>query len=237
MQKQIKMLVGSHNFGINDAHSDKDYVVFVTPEKEDLYRGTRTNFTKKENGIEIQYLDYRYFVGSIFKPNFGVFLTLFSKDIESLKYPDSRSFEKWIEKREEMAFSGRGKIYSSAKGVFIDNMKKLDSYTKTSEWRKDAFGYNTKTAGYAMLALRVLSRYIDNNFKSFYDAIHLDKKTASEIIAIKNGKYTKEDFIEFAYKEYDAFKNKYDESMKKIKAPNLADLQASLDKDFINLIF
>lgn len=180
----FKALVGSHNYNLNTARSDKDYKIFFYPNFEDLYQGGQ--FSKAIVGVEedVEYHDIRKLSSLLYKSNVNFMEVLFSEEYEVY---DHELFEEIIILREDIARMNLPYLYDACMGMCQQKSKEFyrDSEKETLE----------KTCKHAMSAYRILDfleRYQDNSFRSFKKAIYYDFAdiTRGQLLDIRKGNYT-----------------------------------------------
>lgn len=75
----MKYLLGSHFWGMNIEESDKDYLEFVLPTKEDLFWGKfKSTCTKDENGNDVNIKDIRLMLKELKKGSLRIFEMMYA---------------------------------------------------------------------------------------------------------------------------------------------------------------
>ena len=185
----LKALVGSHNYGINDENSDRDYKYFVFPSWEDIYTGKK--FTASHNSETEDYTvhDIRELAKFLCKANINFLEVLFSTELTG----DQRILDLFVPLREMFICMNYTAFYKGCLGTFDNKMAK---------WRKGrryavAGGlgdhFEWKEASNACRALVTLGRYLFK-YKTFEKAFRKDTdvdldEEFKELKRIRNGEW------------------------------------------------
>lgn len=172
----VKALVGSHNYNLNTASSDKDFKYFVMPFFEDLYRGTFYSKAEHGDGFDSDIHDIRKLPELIWKANINFVEVLFSKD---LTYEGGLSFV--FENSERWATMNLPAFKNATYGTHLMKMKKLHDK------------YDAKSASHALRCLYVLSQYVA--CESMAHALWFTGEKKDILLAVKNSELTECEFL------------------------------------------
>lgn len=179
----FKALVGSYNYNLNTAQSDKDYKIFFYPSFDDLYQGGQYSQAIVSDDEDVEYHDIRKLPSLLYKSNVNFMEVLFS---EEYAIYDEELFSVLFALRDEIANINLPYLYDACFGMFIQKMK---------EFKRDmGKGLGLKTCKHAMSAYRILDflmRFQKNSFSSFKQAIQYDFGDLIRVLLldIRNGKY------------------------------------------------
>lgn len=200
--------VGSYNFGLNDEMSDLDIRYYTMPTLQDLIgKRKRRNLYVIDN-CDTQVQDIRRFPYMVRMGDLNMISVLFADE----KYinPKYEAFAgELMSRREEIAEEAHSSIFAWGHAMFEKKMGQLTTY-KATETMYMGIGYNTKNACQALYHIKLVGKYMYNlNY-------HVDKPLESaldcsdireEVLAVKHGKYTLEEFKKMAEQEYNLFAN------------------------------
>ena len=199
----FKALVGSHNYNLNTAESDKDYKVFVLPTFEDLYNQKMyANQTVGETE-DIHIHDIRKFPSLLYKANINFLEVLFSNEI-TISSDLSRTQETLINlifnRKNDIAVMNLPHLFNSCGGMHLNKMKMLYKGTEGTQHLVDAFGYDTKQALHAYRVLNFICKFAESDFKDFEGAMTYSDEERKFMLDIKGGFFnaqTYENFVTF----------------------------------------
>jgi len=192
----MKALVGSHNYGLANKDSDRDYKVFVAPTFEELYKGKY--FSKdiitatEDNSIH----DIRKLPELFFKSNLNYLETLASNDL--FIADDNEELREIYGLRKEIFKMNLPKLFNSCFGMYKQKMMLLNKGTEGTQHLVDLFGYDTKQATHAHRQERFLVDFEATNFEDFEGAIRFAGKELELMEAIRHGRIEQETFELFA---------------------------------------
>lgn len=196
-------LVGSHNYGLNTSESDKDYKVFVAPTFDDLYFNSQ--FSKAYIGDVADYdiHDIRKVSSLWWKANVNFIEVLFSNEFVINHELDSKTkslIEEILYIKDDIARMNLPYLYDACIGMHITKKKLIDKGTEGTQHLVEKYGFDTKQAMHSIRILYVLSRFAYNGFTDFKEAIWFGNEIATKhwLLDIKNGRFTKEQYLEIA---------------------------------------
>lgn len=192
-------IVGSFNYGLDDTLSDTDIRYYVMPTLDDLLRSRKRRRIFLDGESDVQVHDIRRFPYFLNMGDLNQISVLFSPRLYIGESYTGLSHV-LLERREEIAASVSSNIYSWGKSMFEKKMGQLDSF-KLNEIVYQKNEYNTKAAAQAIYHIKMIEKYlynleydVENPLKKALDC----KDIREEILAIKNGKYTREEFLKMA---------------------------------------
>lgn len=198
----LKVLVGSHNYNLNEEDSDKDYKLFVMPTFEDLYHGKQYSKQHVGEAEDWDIHDIRKLPNLIWKANLNFLEVLYSKDTQILTAnPKVYQGVSWIlDKRDELVKMNLPYLYSACIGMFYNKMKYIEQNkaTEGTQHLFDKWGYDTKQALHAYRILDFLERFYQTDFSNFQKAMWYEGQARNALLEFKHGKYKKDYFIELA---------------------------------------
>lgn len=111
----MKYLLGSHFWGMNIEDSDKDYLEFVLPTKEDLFWGKfKSTCTKDENGNDVNIKDIRLILKELKKGSLRMFEMMYAPVVDY--HEENNLILKTIEKYLQ---SNRDKLFEELRIEFM----------------------------------------------------------------------------------------------------------------------
>ena len=187
----IKALFGSHNYNLNTPESDKDYKIFLVPNLNDLYDKVELNEDHLSKEEDYSVHDIRKFGRILFKSNISFTEILFSKELMI-----DGELKELVERREDLARMNLPYMWNSCTGGCFQRMSRLNKTTDGTRHLVEKHGFNTKEAMHAFRILDFLERYRASEFNDFSAAIWYEdtERTKAEILGIKNGMYTEQEF-------------------------------------------
>lgn len=208
MNRQIafKALVGSHNYNLNTPESDKDYKVFVIPTFDDLYHNKQYSNSVIGEEADYDYHDIRKLVNLFWKSNVNFIEVLYSKDI-------ILSGESWIdgyiksifEQKESLVRMNLPYLYRACKGMYFNKIKYLDKGTEGTKHLVEKYGYDTKQALHAFRILDFIERFAETDFNDFQYAMTYNDNERDNMLVIKDGLYSRNEYIEMVNNQFDRF--------------------------------
>lgn len=209
----FQALVGSHNYNLNDEHSDLDYKIFTLPTFDDLYH--RNQYAKAEVGITADYdvHDIRKLVDLVWKSNINFVEVLFSKnvmmDIINLKKETHFLLKELFGLRDEIAVMNLPYLYNACIGMYYSKMKLLHKGTAGTQHLVDKYGWDTKQGMHAYRCLDFLDRFAENNFTSFKDAMYYNDDERDVLLKIKYGEVSLPQFEEIVHNKLQTLEEFY----------------------------
>jgi predicted nucleotidyltransferase len=178
---------GSHCYGTNVADSDEDFKgICMAPRI--LRNGFLGKFEQAEsNDPDVVIYELRKFYRLAVKCNPNILELLWMDEEYLLKMTPAG---KRLRDRRDMFLSKRA-FYSYA-GYAESQLKRLDGYRNNSTKRKvlrDTFGYDTKFGMHLIRLLRMLVEILEQK------TIIVHRPDAEELVAIRNGAWTKEKLV------------------------------------------
>lgn len=225
----LKARTGSHNYNLATPESDEDYKVFVAPTFEEMYNGKTYAKSIVTDTVDQDIHDIRKLPELLFKSNIAYSEVLFSEKI----YFNAMLTEV-LELRDEIMKINLPQLWKSCGGMFLNRMKKLDKGTDGTQHLVDRYGYNTKEALHMYRTLLIPVEFEANGFKDFESVLRYNDTDRQNMLDIKNGIFTREEFIAFItnYEKY-AFKPLKD---KYCSQPVNHELKARLDEIVMELV-
>lgn len=186
----VEALVGSHNYNLNTASSDKDFKYFVLPTFEDLYHGKFFSSADQSDTLDYSVHDVRQLSSLLWKANVNFVEVLFSKQVE---FDPDLSF--LFDNRERWAKMNLPTFKNATYGMHLQKMKDLHKGTAKTDVLVEKFGYDTKQATHALRCLYVLEKYAET--ESMEKALWFNKgKKRDTLLAVKAGELTEPEFLE-----------------------------------------
>lgn len=198
----LKANTGSWNYNLQTKNSDKDFKVFVAPLFEDLYKGQMYAHSIITDTVDLDIHDIRKLPELLWKSNIAYLELLFSDDIT---FSDDSDFDRILVLKDEISRINLPQLFKSCGGMYLNRMKKLDKATEGTEHLVDKYGYNTKEALHMYRTLDLLVRFKENGFKDFGKALKYDQFEREFMIAILNGRFSREEFVKFVTVYHDTY--------------------------------
>lgn len=222
----LKCLVGQHNYNLNDEYSDKDYKIFVAPTFDDLYFNKIYATSKIGKTEDYDIHDIRKIPQLFWKSNINFIEILFSNEIEMYKnkvmsekdYETQRLLSSIFTQKNDVVKMNLPYFYDGCKGMYFNKLSLLGKGTEGTNHLVEKYGYDTKQAMHAYRLLDFITRFADNNFNNFKQAIEYTNNERNFMLGIKNGQYSIDEFIKVAELKFLEFE-KYDKLYKDQK-PN-----------------
>lgn len=198
--KVLECLVGSHNYNLNTKESDKDYKVFVLPTFDDLYVGNMYSKSIVGETADYDYHDIRKLENLLWKANINFIEILYSNEInyDEKQYPEIAELFSY---RKRLVKMNLPYLYNACKGMCFTKMKQLDKGTEGTKHLVEKFGYDTKQAMNSYRVIDFLERFKNNEFSDFKGAIYYNDTEREFLLSIKNGVYTKSEFMDLINKK------------------------------------
>lgn len=202
-KEAFRALVGSHNYNLNTAGSDKDYKVFVLPTFDDMYENIKYSKSHIGNEVDLDVHDIRKLPNLFFKANTNFLELLFTEELilgTGTHKITQDLIQELYKMRDHIARMNLSNLYSTCIGTFNQRMKNLDKGTSGTKHLVDKFRYDTKEAMHAIRSLNFIKRYADNNFTDFKAALWYDDEDPMRgiLLGIKNGTIPKNRFLQYA---------------------------------------
>lgn len=209
----FQALVGSHNYNLNDESSDIDYKVFTLPTFDDLYYGEQYSKSKVGAMTDYDVHDVRKLTNLLWKSNINFIEVLFTSDFkvnhsELNKSTVSLVYE-LVGMRDSIAKMNLPHLYDACRGMYYNKMKSIHKGTSGTQYLVDKFGWDTKQGLHAYRVLDFLTRFADNQFTSFNQAMYYNETDKQLLMNIKHGKMSFEDFEKLAETKMDTVLTKY----------------------------
>ena len=196
----LKSLFGSHNYNLNDEQSDYDYKYFIFPTFDDLYTGKMFS-TSHIGVIDYDVHDIRKLVDLFWKANINFLEVLYSKEFACVD-----EIKGIIFMRDKIVTMNLPYLYSACKGMHFEKMKNLIKGTEGTKHLVSQYGYDTKQAMHAYRVLDFCIRFAETDFTDFEKALRYTDNEAKELLYIKNGKFSLDDFQYISNGLYEQFK-------------------------------
>ncbi len=186
----LKALVGSHNYNLNTANSDRDYKYFVWPTFDDLYENKMYHKEVVTETEDYTVHDIRKLPMLLWKANLNFIEILYSQELDG----DKELVSYLTVNRLLLATMNLHGLYNAAVGMSFEKEKLM---TKDSPARHEAmerYGYDAKSACHAYRVLDFLSKY--HATKNIQQAFWYDSSSSSNrwfLLDIKAGKFSLED--------------------------------------------
>nr|DAN08616.1 MAG TPA: hypothetical protein [Caudoviricetes sp.] len=192
-------IVGSFTYRLGDTLSDTDIRYYVMPTLDDLLRSRKRRriFLDGENDVQVH--DIRRFPYFLNMGDLNQISVLFSPFLYIGESYIGLS-HLLLERREEIAEAVSSNIYSWGKSMFEKKMGQLDSF-KLNEIVYQRNGYNTKAAAQAIYHIKMIGKYLHNleyNVEKPLENALDCKDIREDILAVKDGKYTRDEFLNIA---------------------------------------
>lgn len=116
----MKYLLGSHFWGMNVEGSDKDYLQFVLPSKQDLFNGVFTSKQAEDDaGNDINIKDVRLILKELRKGSLRIFEMLYSEPIQCDNAMYSEEDNKKLQCILEYAHEYRNELFNELRIEFM----------------------------------------------------------------------------------------------------------------------
>ncbi|MCC3687481.1 nucleotidyltransferase domain-containing protein [Bacillus cereus] len=194
----LEALTGSHNYNLATVGSDKDYKIFTAPTFEDLYTGNRYKKNIITDTVDKDIKDIRQLTDLLWKSNISYLEILFSNSIDAVG-----GLYELLGLKDEIARINLPQLFKSTGGMHNERLKRLEKPTDGTQHLVDMYGYNTKEAMHDFRGMKLLVDFEANGFTGFEEALRYDDSERKTILDIKNGIFTKDEFIEFTTHYHD----------------------------------
>ena len=193
----LKVLVGSHNYGLNTPKSDKDYKIFVLPTFDDLYYGKKTSSStiKDSNNEDYEVKDIRLLLDLLRKANPSYLEILFSVEVK-VDFRFEKIWKFLMQHREEIVQYNKANFFNATWGTICEKAKSLrqKKYTASSKELFDKLGYDPKQMCHFMRLYELLDCYSIG--MCFGDCISLNEVDSHHLLLLKNGESNWSEFYE-----------------------------------------
>lgn len=191
----FRALVGSHNYNLNTAESDRDYKVFVIPTFNDLYSGEKFSKSYVSDTEDYDVHDVRKVSDLWWKSNINFAEILYSEEIiinKNLSRGTKKLVQDIFNMKDRIVTMNLPYLYNACIGMHKNKMSTLEKGTEGTMHLIEQFGWDTKQGLHAYRVLDFLDRFSDNNFTDFKRAIwYCDGSIGKEtLLEIKNGIYS-----------------------------------------------
>jgi len=194
-QKVFFCLVGSYNYNLNDAGSDKDYRIFVLPSFEDLYFHKQYSYSHIGPDMDFTVHDIRKLAALLWRGNLNYLECLFSEEYHIEPGIWAQRMYEIIEHREDLARINLPALWNACQGMFANKFKLLTRATQGTRELVRKFGYDTKQAQHCYRCLDFLERFQQIDFASFKAALWYDEGPQRDLLRqIKQGFFTLDEF-------------------------------------------
>lgn len=235
----LKAIVGSHNYGINDERSDKDYKIFVFPNFSDLYEGKKFTAVHASPMEDYTVHDIRELSKFLCKANINFLEVLFSNELTG----DPEVIDLFVPLREMFICMNYKAFYKGCLGMFDNKMAKFRKerrYAVTGS--ADVFEW--KEASNACRALVTLGRYLFK-YDTFAKAFRVDAalpvdEEFEELKRIRNGEWDESVLTLFSDSLLSAAVSKWDKEEDQVRARvdfALLNAYQDLDGQLSNILF
>lgn len=220
----FRVIVGSHNYNMNTPESDKDWKLFVLPTFDDLYSGKEFSTSHIGETEDIEAHDIRKVSHLWWKANINFVEVLFTSEgavNRKLKPRTKNILDVIFYQRDKIAKMNLPYLYDACIGMHLNKKSQVGKGTAGTQHLVDKFGYDTKQAMHSLRVLDFLARFADGGFKDFKEAIWYEKDefSRSGLLAIKNGEFNKESYLNIAEDSLKRTKEEYQE-LYKSQTPN-----------------
>lgn len=210
----FRALVGSHNYNLNDKTSDKDYKVFVAPTFDDLYHNKQFSKSYIGETVDLDVHDIRKVSSLWWKANVNFLEVLYSNEIiinPVLPITITSPLNEIFKYKKDIVKMNLPYLYNACIGMHLTKKKQINKGTQSTQQLVDKYGYDTKQALHAIRILEFLMRFANNGFKDFKGAIRYEDYDLykTRLIGIKNGKFSKEEFLELVDEELKDVEDNY----------------------------
>ena len=123
-------LIGSSFYNLNTPTSDKDYIQFIFPTREDLFKGNFTSKqTKNENGDDVVVKDIRLLLKGLKKGSLQMFEVLYSEPLNKVSSFDGFYvvYNYLRTRRNDLFEEQKGELLKAIQGELINRYKKFQS--------------------------------------------------------------------------------------------------------------
>lgn len=220
----FRSLVGSHNYNMNTPESDKDYKIFVLPTFNDLYSGKEFSTSHVGETEDYDVHDIRKTSHLWWKANINFVEVLFTSDghvNKKLKPKTLNILDVIFRHKNEIARMNLPYLYDACIGMHLTKKSQIDKGTTGTQHLVDKFGYDTKQAMHSLRVLDFLARFALTDFEDFKMAIQYKdgEFKKSYLLALKNGEFEKETYLEVSEDTLRRVEKNYKESYKS-QSPN-----------------
>lgn len=186
----LTALVGSHNYNLNTATSDRDFKYFVAPSFEDLYHGKFFSGAQQTDTLDFDVHDIRQLANLVWKANINFVEVLFSTDIG---YHKDLSF--LYDNRNKWATMNLPAFRNATYGMHRQKMEHLHDGTAKTDVLVEKFGYDTKQACHALRCLYVLEKFGEH--EDMGTALWFNNgKKRDTLLKVKAGGFTEAEFLD-----------------------------------------
>ncbi|AXH71083.1 putative nucleotidyltransferase [Bacillus phage BSP38] len=189
--RSFKSLVGSHNYNLATSDSDVDYMTFVYPNFDDLYKGVFVKETSITDWEDIAVHDVRKIPEYLYKSSPTFLEILFS---ERTVLHDSL-FQELKDVRNDIVTMNLPRLFESSRGMFIQQFKKAyDKHLKGGSHKEIG-----KSIASAFRLYLFLKSFAESEFSDFKNAIYFETGTKFQgsLMWLKLGKATEGEHLEY----------------------------------------
>lgn len=187
--------VGSWNYRLNDECSDEDFKFFVLPILDDLYANKMYHTSIVGAKIDYSAHDVRKIRDLLFKANIA-YLEVFESDqleYDAFEHPEMHAI---VGMKKDIYKMNLPYLYTACMGQHFGKIDRLNKATEGTEHLLQLYGYNTKEALHAYRNVDFLVRFAETGFRDFRKALKYASGEYSEMIGIKHGRLTRQEFLE-----------------------------------------
>jgi predicted nucleotidyltransferase len=192
-RRAFQALVGSHNYNLNREESDRDWKLFVFPTFDDLYNGRMYSHTITGKTDDVDIHDIRRLSDLLFKSNINFVETLFSQQYAHFVGVNVQFLH---DNRDRIARMNLPYLFRACIGMHLNKLRDIDKGTEGTQHLVQLYGYDTKQAMQSYRVLDFLHRFYDNDFTDFKKAIWYTEDERRKLWDIKDGAYTRNDFVD-----------------------------------------
>lgn len=213
----FKILVGSHNYNLQNENSDKDWKLFVIPTLRQLVNHEPIHSSIISSKVDIETKSLLDLPDLLFKSNPSYLELLFSQEVSITNISAKGSFklyEELIKLNEDIVKISLPRLFHSMKGMMNEKHKNMYKGTSSTKHLVEKLGYCPKNLHHFIRISHLLERYADTDFKDYARSLVYTGESREKMIKIKTGetKYTLnqvEKIIEIHNNKIKKFESKY----------------------------
>jgi len=211
----FKSLVGSHNYNLQTATSDKDYKIFVLPTFDDLYEGKHFSKSIVGEAEDWDVHDIRKATHLWWKSNINFLEVLFSEECivnVNLKLTTLSKLDIIFKYKDDIARMNLPYLYDACIGMYRTKRNNIHKGTEGTQHLIDKFGFNTKEAMHSLRVLDFIARFANSGFTNFKSAIWFNSDTVSKYIleSVRYGGYSEEMYLKLADEIFNTVQNRHE---------------------------
>lgn len=195
--KVFKILVGSHNYNLATAESDKDWKSFHLPTLKQLIENTNFNKSIITPTEDVEYKSIMSLTSLLYKGNPAYLELLFSREYE-VDDNYENLLKTMISHNEDIARMNLPRLFASTMGTINEKYSKLYKLNSSNQHKLDQFGYDTKQLMHLVRSSELLSRYASSGFTDYASSLVYNEADRETMLNIKNGVIEKSKVDDFA---------------------------------------